>query len=72
VKLIEARADTITAADIAAPAGDAPVVKLVNYVIYHAVKDAAAEIHVEPGDTSSASVIASTAASPSAFARRSR
>src|SRR5690606_727136 len=31
-------------------AGDSPVIKLVNYIIYHAVKEGASDIHVEPGD----------------------
>jgi type IV pilus assembly protein PilB len=31
-------------------AGDSPVVKLVNYCIYNAVKEGASDIHVEPGD----------------------
>src|SRR3954466_1809143 len=33
-----------------AAAGDSPVIKLVNYVIYTAVKDTASDIHIEPGD----------------------
>jgi len=33
-------------------AGDSPVVRLVNYVIYNAVKEAASDIHIEPGDHS--------------------
>ena len=31
-------------------AGDSPVVKLVNYCIYTAVKEQASDIHIEPGD----------------------
>jgi type IV pilus assembly protein PilB len=31
-------------------AGDSPVIKLVNYCIYTAVKDGASDIHIEPGD----------------------
>ncbi len=31
-------------------AGDSPVVKLVNYCIYNAVKEGASDIHIEPGD----------------------
>jgi type IV pilus assembly protein PilB len=31
-------------------AGDSPVIKLVNYCIYNAVKDGASDIHMEPGD----------------------
>jgi type IV pilus assembly protein PilB len=31
-------------------AGDSPVIKLVNYIIYNAVKDGASDVHVEPGE----------------------
>jgi len=31
-------------------AGDSPVIKLVNYCIYTAVKDGASDIHIEPGE----------------------
>ncbi len=31
-------------------AGDSPVVKLVNYCIYSAVKEGASDIHIEPGE----------------------
>src|SRR3954454_22948671 len=33
-------------------AGDSPVIKLVNYCIYTAVKEGASDIHIEPGDHS--------------------
>lgn len=33
-----------------AQAGDSPVIKLVNYVIYSAVEEGASDIHIEPGD----------------------
>jgi type IV pilus assembly protein PilB len=33
-------------------AGDSPVIKLVNYCIYNAVKEGASDIHIEPGDRS--------------------
>jgi type IV pilus assembly protein PilB len=36
--------------NLEAAAGDSPVIKLVNYIIYNAVKDSASDIHVEPGD----------------------
>jgi type IV pilus assembly protein PilB len=36
--------------NLEAAAGDSPVIKLVNYIIYNAVKDAASDIHVEPGE----------------------
>jgi type IV pilus assembly protein PilB len=37
-------------ADLEQAAGDSPVVKLVNYCIYNAVKDGASDIHIEPSD----------------------
>jgi type IV pilus assembly protein PilB len=46
--LIEAPVQDI--ANLEAAAGDSPIIKLVNYVIYHAVKDGASDIHIEPGD----------------------
>src|SRR5438477_907393 len=46
--LIEAPVQDI--GDLEQAAGDSPVVKLVNYCIYHAVKDGASDIHIEPGD----------------------
>jgi type IV pilus assembly protein PilB len=36
--------------NLEAAAGDSPVVKLVNYVIFTAVKEGASDIHIEPGD----------------------
>ena len=47
-ELIEAPAEDIT--DLEAIAGDSPVIKLVNYLIYCAVKDGASDIHIEPDD----------------------
>ena len=47
-KLIEQRIEDIT--DLEQAAGDSPVVKLVNYCIYNAVKDGASDIHIEPGE----------------------
>ena len=44
--LIEAPVQDIT--DLEQAAGDSPVVKLVNYCIYNAVKDGASDIHIEP------------------------
>ena len=37
-------------ADLEAAAGDSPVIKLVNYCIYTAVKEGASDIHLEPGE----------------------
>jgi type IV pilus assembly protein PilB len=31
-------------------AGQSPVIKLVNYILYHAIQDRASDIHVEPDD----------------------
>jgi type IV pilus assembly protein PilB len=38
--------------NLEAAAGDSPVIKLVNYIIYNAVKEGASDIHVEPGEGS--------------------
>ena len=46
--LIEAPVQDIANLEVAA--GDSPVIKLVNYVIYNAVKEGASDIHIEPGD----------------------
>jgi type IV pilus assembly protein PilB len=46
--LIETKIEDIT--NLERAAGDSPVVKLVNYCIYNAVKEGASDIHVEPGD----------------------
>jgi type IV pilus assembly protein PilB len=46
--LIEQKIEDIT--DLEQAAGDSPVVKLVNYCIYNAVKDGASDIHIEPGE----------------------
>src|SRR5678810_1112633 len=46
--LIEAKVEDIT--NLEQAAGDSPVIKLVNYCIYNAVKDGASDIHIEPGD----------------------
>src|SRR5580692_8576300 len=47
--LIEAPVQDIV--NLEQAAGDSPVIKLVNYVIYNAVKDGASDIHVEPGES---------------------
>ena len=46
--LLESKVEDI--ANLEAAAGDSPVVKLVNYCLYTAVKDGASDIHIEPGD----------------------
>jgi len=37
-------------ANLEQAAGDSPVIKLVNYTIYNAVKEGASDIHIEPSD----------------------
>ena len=49
-ELIEAPVQDIS--NLEQAAGDSPVIKLVNYIIYNAVKDGASDIHIEPGDNS--------------------
>src|SRR5215208_4649001 len=46
--LVETPVQDIT--NLEQAAGDSPVVKLVNYCIYNAVKDGASDIHIEPND----------------------
>jgi type IV pilus assembly protein PilB len=46
--LIERQVEDIS--NLEQAAGDSPVIKLVNYCIYNAVKDGASDIHLEPGD----------------------
>jgi len=46
--LIEQQVQDI--ANLEQAAGDSPIIKLVNYVIYNAVKDGASDVHVEPMD----------------------
>jgi type IV pilus assembly protein PilB len=49
-ELIEAKVDDIT--NLEGMAGDSPVIKLVNYLIYSAVKEGASDIHIEPDESS--------------------
>ena len=37
-------------ADLEGSASESPIIKLVNYLIYTAVRDGASDIHIEPGD----------------------
>ncbi|MDP9175439.1 MAG: GspE/PulE family protein [Planctomycetota bacterium] len=46
--LIETPTQDIGNPEVAA--GDSPVIKLVNYVVYNAVKEGASDVHLEPGD----------------------
>jgi type IV pilus assembly protein PilB len=48
--LIETTTKVQDIANLEMAAGDSPVIKLVNYVIFNAVKEGASDIHVEPGD----------------------
>ncbi len=48
VKLIEQSVEDIGA--VADLAGQSPIIKLVNYILYNAVKDRASDIHIEPGE----------------------
>ncbi len=48
LKLVEKQVQDI--ADLEQAAGDSPVIKLVNYILYTAVKEGASDIHIEPGD----------------------
>ncbi len=49
-ELIEAKVDDIT--NLEGMAGDSPVIKLVNYLIYTAVKEGASDVHIEPDEGS--------------------
>src|SRR5437868_4673087 len=48
VTLIETAVDDI--GDTTTFAGQSPVIRLVNYIIYNAVKEGASDIHIEPGE----------------------
>ncbi len=37
-------------ADLESAAGDSPVIRMVNHLIYHAVHEGASDIHIEPDD----------------------
>jgi type IV pilus assembly protein PilB len=50
--LIEQTAKVQDIGNLEAAAGDSPVIKLVNYVIFNAVKEGASDVHIEPGDGS--------------------
>lgn len=47
-ELIESKVADIT--NFEGMAGDSPVIKLVNYLVYTAVKEGASDIHIEPDD----------------------
>jgi len=48
VTLIEQAIDDIS--DVEEIAGQSPVIRLVNYIIFNAVKEGASDIHIEPAD----------------------
>jgi type IV pilus assembly protein PilB len=48
VTLIEEAIDDI--GDVEEIAGQSPVIRLVNYIIYSAVKEGASDVHIEPGE----------------------
>jgi type IV pilus assembly protein PilB len=48
VTLIEEAIDDIS--DVEEIAGQSPVIRLVNYIIFNAVKEGASDIHIEPAD----------------------
>ncbi len=48
LSLVEERVEDIT--DLEAAASGSPVIKLVNYLIYNAVREGASDIHIEPDD----------------------
>jgi len=48
LSLVEEKEDDLT--DLSQAADGSPVIKLVNYLIYHAVQDGASDIHIEPDE----------------------
>ena len=60
VTLIEEAIEDIS--DMAEIAGQSPVIRLVNYILYNAVREGASDIHIEPAERACGSAIASTAA----------
>ncbi|MFH1417108.1 MAG: ATPase, T2SS/T4P/T4SS family [Planctomycetota bacterium] len=48
-ELIESKVDDIT--NLEGMAGDSPVIKLVNYLFYSAVREGASDIHIEPDES---------------------
>jgi type IV pilus assembly protein PilB len=50
LSLVEEKIEDIT--DLEAAASGSPVIKLVNYLVFHAVRDGASDIHIEPEENS--------------------
>jgi len=48
VEVIQTQEEDI--ADLERAAGDSPIIKFVNYIIFNAIKEGASDIHLEPGD----------------------
>ncbi|KPK77223.1 MAG: hypothetical protein AMJ79_04010 [Phycisphaerae bacterium SM23_30] len=48
VEVINSEEEEIT--DLERVAGESPIIKFVNYIIFNAVKEGASDIHIEPGD----------------------
>ncbi|MDD4889697.1 MAG: ATPase, T2SS/T4P/T4SS family [Phycisphaerae bacterium] len=48
VEIMEEQAEDIP--DLEQEAGESPVIRFVNYVIFNAVKEGASDIHIEPGE----------------------
>ncbi len=48
VEVVDTKEEDI--ADLEQAAGDSPIIKFVNYVIFNAVKEGASDIHMEPGE----------------------
>lgn len=42
--------EALDLSQLEAVAGQSPVIKLVNYILYHAIQDRASDIHIEPED----------------------
>ena len=48
VEVVDSEEEDI--ADLEREAGESPIIKFVNYVVFNAVKEGASDIHIEPGD----------------------
>lgn len=48
VEVIDSQEDDV--ANLEREAGESPIIKFVNYIIFNAVKEGASDIHIEPGD----------------------
>ncbi|MBN1845058.1 MAG: type II secretion system ATPase GspE [Sedimentisphaerales bacterium] len=48
VEVVDTQEDDIS--DLERVAGESPIIKFVNYLVFNAVKEGASDIHIEPGD----------------------